>query len=63
MMKEKQSFKQNYFGKKGFKYIKEAIAHAPNLVHPKINKKFIIYLYAFEHTMSKILLQANEQKI
>ncbi|XP_059075135.1 uncharacterized protein LOC131875125 [Cryptomeria japonica] len=56
-MSENVVFKWNEEGKRAFEEIKREIAHAPTLVNPDFSKDFIIYCYASEHTMSRILVQ------
>ena len=41
--------------------IKKALIEAPILVIPKFNKDFLIFSYAFEHTVVGVLLQKNDQ--
>lgn len=60
MMSEKVVFKWNEEGKRTFEEVKRAIVHAPTLVNPDFSKDFIIYCYASEHTMSRILVQKDE---
>ena len=61
LLSEKQSFKWDEPALKAFKEVKEAIAKAPMLIHPDFKKDFTIYCYAFEHTMSGMLLQKNDK--
>lgn len=51
------------YGKATSSKIKEAIAHAPDLVYPDYNKDFIMYNYALEHMMFSILMQKNQEGI
>ena len=61
LLSEKQNLKWDDPASKAFKEVKEAIAKAPTLFHPNFKKDFIMYCYAFDHTMSCILLQKNEK--
>lgn len=60
MMSENQIFKRKEEAKKAFEEVKKAIAHALTLINLDFKKDLIMYCYAFEHTMSGILLQKNE---
>ena len=46
---------------KSFKDIKKAITEAPILVIPDFTKDFLVFCYAFEHTIFGVLLQKNNQ--
>lgn len=61
LLSEKQNFKWDEPTVKSFGKIKEAIANAPTLIHLDFKKDFIIYCYASEHMMSRVLLQKNEK--
>ena len=63
MMKGNSNFKWREVGKKAFQNIKTAIANAPILCHPNYKQDFIIYFYAFEHTLSAILMQNNDEGV
>ena len=51
------------WGRKVGLSIKTAIANAPVLCHQNYKWDFIIYYYAFEHTLSAILMQDNDEGI
>ena len=53
-MKGSQKFKWNDSGRNAFDEIKNAIAHAPFVVHLDYTKKFILYFYPLGHTLSSM---------
>ncbi|KAH9324684.1 hypothetical protein KI387_004862 [Taxus chinensis] len=63
MMKGSPTFRWSEEGKRSFEEIKTSVAHAPVLVCPDFSKKFIMYSYASEHTVSAILMQKNSEDI
>lgn len=54
MMKGSQKFKWNDSQRNAFDEIKNAIAHAPVVVHLDYTNKFILYFYALGHTLSSM---------
>jgi hypothetical protein len=44
-----------------FAHINKFIAEAPVLASPNYLKEFLIFSFAFEHTIAAVLLQKNEE--
>ena len=57
MLKKENEIKWIVDARKSFKYIKKAITEAPVLVSPDFIKDFLVFSYAYEHTIDGVLLQ------
>ena len=58
-MKTENEIKWTVDARKSFKDIKKAITEALVLVSLDFNKYFLVFSYAFEHTIVGVLLQKN----
>lgn len=61
MLKQNANFKWTYFVKQAFINIKEALNSAPTVVQSNFGEPFKMYTYAFDHTVSSILTQVNDE--
>ena len=55
MLKKDSEIKLTVDAEKYLKDIKKAITEAPILVSPNISKNFLVFSYAFEHTIAGVL--------
>ena len=62
MFKKDSNFKWTKERKEAFEKIKEAIAEAPTLRSPNFDNEFILYTYAFDHSIVVVLTQKNEYR-
>ena len=60
MIKKDSNFKWTKERKEAFEKIKEAIAKAPTLQSPNFNNEFILYTFAYDHSIAAMLTQKNE---
>ena len=60
MIKKDFNFKWTKERKEAFEKIKEAIAEAPTLRSPKFDNEFILYTFAYDHSIVVVLTQKNE---
>jgi len=51
----------DYEAKKSFEDIKLAITKTPVLISPKFDRDFILFSFAFEHTIVEVRLQKNDE--
>ena len=56
MLKKDHEIKWTIYARRSFKDIKQAITKAPVLVRPYFSKYFLIFSYAFDHTVAGLLL-------
>lgn len=61
LLKKNAKFVWGDQGRKGFQEIKDSIARAPVLVSPNYSKVFLIFSFAFEDTIARVLFQKNEE--
>jgi hypothetical protein len=61
MIKKDIQFKWKPLEKEAFESIKISIADAPSLWSPNFSKDFILYTFAYEHSLVAVLTQKNEQ--
>ena len=61
MLKKDINFKWSIEAKQSFSDIKRDLSEALVLVSPNFDKDFMIFLFASEHTIARVLLQKNEQ--
>jgi hypothetical protein len=61
MLKKNNEFKWTAEAKASFAHIKKIIGEAPVLASPDYLKEFLIFSFAFEHTIAAVLLQKNEE--
>ena len=60
MINKDTNFKWKRESKEAFDKIKESIEEAPTLRCPGFNKEFILYTFAFDHSIAAVLTQKNE---
>ena len=60
MLRKGSEIKWTLEAKKSFEEIKNALTKAHVLISPDFEKDFLIYSFAFEHTIVGVLLQKNE---
>ena len=60
MIKKDANFKWSKERKEAFDKIKEAIAEAPTLRSLNFDNEFILYTFAFDHSIVALLTQKNE---
>ena len=60
MLRKGHEIKWNTEAKESFREIKKAILEAPVLISPDFAKDFLVFSYAYEHTIAAVLLQKNE---
>jgi hypothetical protein len=61
MLKKDREVKWNIEAKVYFERVKKATGEAPVLASPDYTKEFLIFSFAFEHTIVAVLLQKNEE--
>jgi hypothetical protein len=61
MLKKEREFKWTTEAKESFEHIKKVIGEAPVLASPNYTKEFLIFSFAFEHTIAIVLLQKNDE--
>jgi hypothetical protein len=59
MMKKDNEVKWTSEAKVSFQRVKKSIGEAPVLVSPDYLKEFLIFSFAYEHTIATVLLQKN----
>ena len=62
MIKKDSNFKWTKERKESLDKIKEAIAEAPTLRSPNFDNEFILYTFAFDHSIVVVLTQKNEDR-
>ena len=60
LLKNDNTFQWSKEAKQSFLGIKQALSKARVLVSPNFDKEFIIFSFALEHTIARVLLQKNE---
>ena len=60
MLRKDCEIKWTIKSKQYFNGMKKAITEAPVLVSPYFSKYFIVFCFAFEHTIAGVLLQKNQ---
>ena len=60
MIKKDTNFKWKKERKEAFDKIKESIEEAPTLQRPNFDKEFILYTFAFDHSIVAVLTKKNE---
>ena len=61
MLKKDSTIKWTVEAKKSFEDIKLTLTKTPVLISPKFDRDFILFSFAFEHTIAAVLLQKNDQ--
>ena len=61
MIKKYFNFKRTKERREAFEKIKEAIAEAPTLWSQNFDNEFILYTFAFDHSIVVVLTQNNEE--
>eukprot|EP00253_Pinus_taeda_P026706 PITA_26706 len=61
MLKKDAKVKWSLETKQAFESIKTALTQTPVLTSPQFDKDFIIFSFAFEHTIAVVLLQKDDQ--
>jgi len=61
MLKKDSKVKWTIEAKQAFEEIKIALTKTPVLTSPKFERDFIIFSFAFEHTIAAVLLQKDDQ--
>jgi hypothetical protein len=61
MLKKNNEVKWTNEAKASFQRIKRVISEAPVLASPYYTKDFLIFSFAFEHTITAVLLQKNKE--
>jgi len=61
MLKKNSTVKWMAESKASFSQTKKVISEAPVLVSPDYLKDFLIFSFAYEHTITEVLLQNNEE--
>eukprot|EP00253_Pinus_taeda_P034247 PITA_34247 len=61
MLKKGVDFKWTAKAKKSFEEIKKALTQAPILISPDFTKEFLIFTFASEDTIARVLLQKGNQ--
>jgi len=61
MLKKGSTIKWTVEARKSFEDIKLALTRTPVLLILKFDRDFILFSFAFEHTIAAILLQKNDQ--
>eukprot|EP00253_Pinus_taeda_P007413 PITA_07413 len=61
MLKKDSKFKWTVEAKQAFESIKFALTQTPVLTSPQFDRDFIIFSFAFEHTIAAVLLQKDDQ--
>ena len=61
MLKKENEIKWREDARKSFKDIKKAVTEAPLWVSPYFTKDLLVFSYASEHTIARVLLQKNNQ--
>ena len=60
MLKKHHEIKWTLEARGDFTDIKQAILEAPVLIIPYFSKDFLIFSYAYDHTIAKVLLKKND---
>ena len=60
MIKKDLNFKWTKETKEAFEKIKESISMAPTLQIANFDKEFILYTFAFDHSIASLLTHKNE---
>jgi hypothetical protein len=60
MLKKENEVKWTVEAKASFERVKKYIGEAPLLANPDYTKEFLIFSFAFEHTIAMVLLQKIE---
>ena len=63
MLKKDHEIKWTPDVKAYFGDIKRALTEAPIMVSPYFSKDFLIFSYAYDHTVAGVLLQKNDQNV
>jgi hypothetical protein len=61
MLKKDSKVKWMTMAKEYFEHINKTIGEAPVLASPDYLKEFVIFSFAFEHTIAAVLLQKNDE--
>lgn len=61
MLKKDNTFQWSKEAKQSFVSINQALSEAPILVIPNFDKDFMLFSFASEHTIARVLFQKNEQ--
>ena len=63
MLKKDHEIKWTINGRRSFGDTKHFIIEAPVLVSPYFSKDFLVFSYASNHTIARVLLQKNRQNV
>ena len=61
MLRKDSDIKWTPEAKQSFEDIRKVISEAPVLVSPNFSKYFLIFSFASEHTIARVLLQKNQE--
>lgn len=62
MLKKDSEVRWFVNAKKSFNAVKFSLSTAPTLINPNYTSDFIIFLFAFEHTLAVVLMQKKDQE-
>ena len=54
-------FRSRVEAKQSFEEIKKSLTQAPVLISPKFSKEFLVFTFASEKTIARVLLQKGQQ--
>lgn len=61
MLKKGDDIKWKVEANHSFEEIKKALTQAPMLINPDFSKEFLVFTFALENTIARVLLQKGKQ--